>query len=886
MFSQTPKAAPTATPISKSFQAAPSTVPAKKTALFGVDHDTAPASTEPSKNEQATTESAAPSTNTSAQIEKPAQNLFAAFSQPAIQAPSNGLSQSPKPAASTPRPPSYSFTHVPTFEPAPKPASGFTPQPASTTTTSTAQEPSKETSAPPVPRVTVPPNWAANTTDSTNVLELVQELTALNEAYRAKLAQLPATADWSSLSKFHSQKSTELKKKIDDLKKKAAAAKGVTGEETVLSTKRKNDEFAQSESSFKKARSGEPPSTPNSKISALPSTTPKTAPPGKSFNLFSASTGPQETTPAVNLFASTSTQPTVSAAPKPASSTAEQKDTESAGAGGFKPNLASSTTSTSTGFKPNLGSSTSASTGFQPNFGASSAAGKSSSGGFFGQFGGKTKEELRKERLKKAINEEWDSDEDDDDFIPKSEFIARWNRKEDERQAELDAAANSANVNFKFDPTAATKKDTPAFTFTPASSNVPSVSQSAASGASTPGFLNSRVGSPAPSTDGARSVFDTPFDAQTPSDNPFSHLSAASSQREDDSDDENSAKSSVDESKKRKLVATEDAESESSETLEESMRRKKPATKAGSLADRMTRDNSEAAPDAAEKDDSRSMFSGANAKHFNLNGSQTPAPKKSFQFDFDGAAAKSAPPKQNAFAPKMDAFAGDQTFKIGTPIKFGASTGGSTPFSFTPAAATTPTPAESSATLAKPAGNPFAFLSTATSAATSAVSSRAATPATDAEGTDPAAINEDEAQNFVDTEDKSTLSEAERSEFDVLFEHPEAIVTKLVKKEGVAPKWQNFANGRLFVLKSREDQSVIMRLRMKTGAVKINNRFVPSIKSTVAGKNKSQVRTVAPLVKPDGTTGFEDLIVAFKAGTVPEKQALAEKFSNVYNDNI
>jgi hypothetical protein len=885
--SQTPKAAPTATPISKSLQSVPATAPAKKRGIFDNDkyvylrtarklHESEfpnkcrseieSTSAEASKNEQAT-EAAAPAAGTPAQAEKPAQNPFAAFQQPATKAPSSGLFQASKPAAAAPASTAPAFTPAPISAPAPVSASASAPAPA----------PIKDTPVPSVPRVTVPPNWTASTADSTNVLELVQELTALNEAYRAKLTQLPATADWSSLSKFHSQKSAELKKKIDDLKKKAAAAKGVTGEESVLSTKRKNDELAQSESSFKKARGGEPPSTPNSKTSALPSTTPKTAPPAKSFNLFAASTSTQETTPALNLFASTSTQPTASAAAKPSSFTAEQKTTESAGAGGFKPNFGSSAAP--------------ASTGFTPSFKPSSEASSSSGSGFFGQFGGKTKADLRKERLKKAINEEWDSDEDDEDFIPKSEFIARWNREEDERQAKLDAAASSANLNFKFDPSATAKKDTPAFTFTPASSNVPSASQSVASGTSTPGFLNSRVGSPAPSTEGARSVFDTPFGAQTPSDNLFGHLSAASSQREDDSDDEadgeTAAKSSAGgESKQRKSIETGDAGSESSETLEESMRRKKPATKTPSLANRMTRDNSEAAPDTADKDDTLSMFSGPNAKLFNINGSQTPAPKKAFQFDFDGA-AKSAPPKQNAFAPKTDTFAGDQTFKFGSPIKFGASTGASTPFAFTPAASTTATPAETSATTAKPAGNPFAFLNTATSAATSAVSSRAATPATDAEasGTDAAAINEDEAQNFV-AEDKSLLSEAERSEFDVLFEHPEANVTKLVKKEGEAPKWASFANGRLWVLKSREDESVIVRLRMKTGAVKLNNRIVPSIKSSVAGKNKSQVRTVAPFVKDDGSTGFEDLIVAFKAGTGPEKQALASKFSEVYNDNV
>lgn len=805
---------------------------------------------EASNNEPAAAETATP-----AQIEEPAKNPFAALSKPAANT-SNNLFQSPKP--STPAPASASTSTASTSTPAPAPAASlFAPAPAPAATS--VQETPKTAPAPPVPRVTVPPNWNVDTASGTNILDLVHELTALNDAYRAKLAQLPATADWSALSKFHSQKSSEIKKKIDDLKKQAATAKGVTGEESVLSTKRKNDEPTQSDFSVKKVRSDDPPSTPNSKSSALPSTTPKTAPPAKGFNLFAASTS-QDATPPPKLFGAPATD-------KPA----EKKSIESASVGGFKPNLGTS--------------STSASTGFKPNFGASST-GKASSGGFFGQFGGKTKEQLRKERLKKALDAGYESpttsEEEEGNYETKEQWIARWNREEDARQAEMEAAASKAS---QFVPSVSGEKsDAPAFTFTPASSNVASTSQSLASGASTPGLLNSRVGSPAPSTDGGRSVFDTPFGAQTPNNNLFGHLSAASSQHQDDSDDEAddesaSKTSTADDAKKRRLADTGDAESESSETLEESMRRKKPAAKPSSLADRITRDNSEAAPDAADKDSAPSLFSNTNSNLFNMNGSQTPAPKKPFQqFDFAGAAAQSAPPKQAAFAPKTDTFAGDQTFKFGSPIKFSASTT-TAPFGAKPAA--------ESSTPAKPAANPFAFLNAGNSAATSAVSSRAATPATDAEASSTdAAANEEEAQNFVDNDDKSLLSDAERTEFTVLFEHPETIVTKLVKKEGEAPKWQKIANGRLWILKSNEDASVIVRLRMKSGAVRLNNRIVPGLKSSVAGATQSQVRAVAPYVKEDGSTGMEDVILAFKAGTVAEKQELAGRFSEVYNENV
>ncbi|KAF1971623.1 hypothetical protein BU23DRAFT_177692 [Bimuria novae-zelandiae CBS 107.79] len=813
--------------------------------------------------------------------------------QPTTATPSNDPFKASKPATfgSTSTSIAATFTPAPTLKPAPSEsattstAPTFTPAPASKPAASSSKETSKDTPVSTIPRVHVPPEWTANMTSTNDLRECTRALVALNEFYRGRLAQLSPTADWSALSKWHLAQSSELKKKIDQLRKQEAAAKGITGEETILSTKRKNDEQGPVESPFKKARSGEAPATPQSKASALPSTTPKTNPPLTSFNIF-ASASSQQSTPGTNNFSKSATQQSAPA-------------TEPANAGGFKPILGPSSACGNP------------SGGFKPSFGASSATDKPSGGGFFSQFGGKTKEQLRKERLQQALDKDYDSptesEEEEGNYETKEQFIARWNKAEDERQAALDVAANSSTL--KFVPTATNKKtDIPTLKFTNASSNEPSASQSLASGTSTPGFFGSRVGSPAPSTEGARSVFDTPAGTQTPNNNnPFGHLSASSSQRQDDSDDDADDEAAPRSSNgvgshKRKMS---DAEgSESSETLEETMRRKKHATekpslfsrmsygnsnddqdasetpKQLSLTDRITRENSEAAPESVDENTAPPMLNATNSKLFNIGGSQTPAPKKAFQFDFAAAAAKSAPPKQSTLA-------GDQTFKVGDPIKFGSSTSTPSQFNFTPATPTAPASAAST-TPAKPATNPFAFLGAAAhSAANSAVSSRAATPATDAEasGTDSAAINEEEGKNFVDNEDKSLLSDAERDEFNVLFEFPQTIARKIVKKEGGAPAWEKVATGRLWILQNKKDESIIIRLRIKSGAIKVNHRLVSGVPASLTGSSNQQVRTTAPVVK-DGSTGFEPLVFAFNGSDVNEKQELAKRFMTVYNQHV
>lgn len=747
-----------------------------------------------------------------------------------------------------------------------------------------------------IPKVAVPSSWTVPDNGSADLREHIQLLEQINDIYRAKIVQLPAKADWSALSRWHLKESSKLKQKIDDIKKQAAAAKGITGEESILSTKRKTDDSSQLDSPFKRARSGETPTTPKASAPVLPSTTPKANSPSKPFNLFSS--------------ASTQQSSDESAQPK----ATDSKDSTTKA--GFTPNFGTLASSGATGFTPTFGTSASpGAPGFKPSFGASSKTGSSGGSGFFGQFGGKTKEQLLEERMKKALEEGYESpttsEEAEGDYETREQFMARWKKEENERQAALDAAANDTKLTFA--PTTTSQKaDAPTFKFTAASSNAASssdsivASQGFMSGASTPGFLGSRVSSPAPSTEGARSVLDTPLGAQTPSSNLFSHLSAASSQYQDDSDDEADdeavARSFVEEeSKKRKLGNAGDADSESSETLEESMRRKKPATqtsnltnsdteqetsetpkKGRSLLDRITRETSATAPG---EDAGPPSLNSINSKLYNVNGSQTPAAKNSFKFDFDAAAKaapQSAPPKQNIFG-------GDQTFKFGDPIKFGSSTNtnANSIFKVTPP---TPSPVSFSGPTAAPpkaANSPFSFLSAAPSAATSAMSSRATTPASDADASaaEGAAVNEEEALNHVES-DKSVLTSEEKDEFDVLFEAEQVIVNKQVHKEGAPkPEWSKIANGRLWILKSKADDHVILRLRMKSGAVRVNYRIPPVLKSLIMGANMTQVLTRAPTVK-EGKTVVENFIFAFNHKDKTTKQELAKRFSDTYNDNL
>jgi hypothetical protein len=72
---------------------------------------------------------------------------------------------------------------------------------------------------------------------------------------------------------------------------------------------------------------------------------------------------------------------------------------------------------------------------------------------------------------------------------------------------------------------------------------------------------------------------------------------------------------------------------------------------------------------------------------------------------------------------------------------------------------------------------------------------------------------------------------------------------------------------------------------MKSGAVRVNYRIPPVIKSVIMGANKTQVYVKEPAVK-DGKTVLENLIFAFNHKDKDTKQELAKAFSDSYNDNV
>lgn len=733
----------------------------------------------------------------------------------------------------------------------PKVVSSSSPAVLTGTSAPTVEAPDKP-AVPKIGKVTVPPNWVVTNAESNDINVLATELAKVNENYRMKLAQLPATADWSSLSRWHSRETSALNKKIHSIKKQLAAAKGITGEESSLSTKRKTVEAAeheyQHESPTKKARSDAVPTTPASKASVLFSTTPKATPPSNTSGLFGSALTKQ------NNFASDDTA------------------VSQAKAAGFTKSVLAKETPSQTGFKPVFAvSSTPDVSGFKPSTGVSAPG---NSVGLFSQFGS----QARSDRKKKAEDEDWDPDEE-----TKEEWSARWDAEQAQREAEQaaqSAAQSKTAAGFTFKSSTTGESSAPIFRFSTVSSETTSTNNGNAgshdltSGISTPGLFGSRVGSPALSAAGARSVLDTPSAAQSPSSNMFSHLaSGPSSQNQDDTDDEAAESSDGEGSKKRNHEDTVDAESESSETLEDSMRRKKSGL--GTLASRITRDDSVAAQESSEKEVTKPDL---NSSFFQQNsGSQTPKDKTPFKFFDFSAAAQSAPPKPSAFA-------GDQTFKPGSPIKFGTATKSNTTFSVTPAS---PSPAEPSTTTSKAASSPFSFLNApkVASASSSALTSRAATPASDIEASGgESVVDGDEAAPHVEQHDFSLLTAEERDEYEILFEAEQAVAKKVVKS-----KWEQVANGRLWVLKNKTSGQVLVRLRMKNGRLPINHQIPSGIESKIGGKNKTMVTAPLP-----SDAKLESGVFGFKA-TQPcsndeEKMAMAQElaqtFSSVYNSNV
>ncbi|KAJ4375419.1 hypothetical protein N0V86_006950 [Didymella sp. IMI 355093] len=805
-------------------------------------------------------------------------------------------------------------------------------QPPASPTPAKSAAPALDTSvAPQLPKIgklNVPKDWvieevaAPQSADETSdyIIQLAMQLQHMNLKYREIISNVSPLADWSALSIWHHTQSRALKTKIDDARKQRAVAKGVTGFESTLSTKRKVNEETSEESS-KRSRPTEP-STPTPKSSQLSATNSKAAPPATATsNLFSKAISkgatPEKSAPEPPkaLAPSAGFTPSFSAsagpsAPKPSNTGFTPSFSASTGSavpkatpafGATNGTDASKSTSASTGFAPTFGApkASTASTGFTPSFGAPKAApggftptfGGSSSGGnvdFMAAFAknAKTYEQLAAERKKKAKDADYDSDDETEE-----EWSARYDKEEAERLAkEKEAIASasgfslpaSTNASGATTPTPETIKETAKEVAEPkpsASTNLFANLAKPSSGASTPNLF--RAASPAPSTSGGRSVFDTPA-ASSPSANLFGHLSSGPSsahqddtdEDEDEHDDQSQAVGSTGStSPKRKFG---DSETESDDATS---KKQDSAPKKGSLLSRMTRADDADSEAEKENDKPGSIFG-------QTNGASTPTNKPFAFFNFDVAGANTAPPKNT--------FAGDQTFKAGSPIKFGGAPAtekkkdGPT-FQFQPA---TPSPAEFSTTPAKPppSGSLFSFggaggsslappnfgASAPSSVPSSVFSSRAGTPAAETEANKDAAAADDEEGEKHEQVDLSQLTAEEKETTDVVFHIDLALAKQQVDQGDGTKKWENFARGPLWILKDKVSGKCFVRIRIPSGATPLNYQILPALRSTVAGGSRKMVQAT----RPGKDKGLTPVYFAVKS---PE---VAEEFSKKYNESM
>ncbi|KAG9205433.1 hypothetical protein G6514_008075 [Epicoccum nigrum] len=787
------------------------------------------------------------------------------------------------------------------------------PTPAQSTVSDVAATPQ----LPKIGKLSVPKDWVVENIPTPqhpeelvdHIVQLGIELEAMNLKFREIITNASLIADWSALSIWHHQQSRTLKTKIDNAKKQRAAAHGVTGNESTLSTKRSATEESSSQESSKRSRPSEP-STPTPKSTFSSTTTPKANPPATaSSSLFSKAIS-QGTTP------EKSAEPpkTASAAPvqstgfTPLFSASVGPSAPKSNVSGFTPSLSASTGSSSLNGVDSSKSApkaSAASTGFTPSFGAPKAA---SAGGFKPSFGGssggstdfmaafaktaKTYEQLAAERKKKAKDADYDSDDETEE-----EWSARYDKEEAERLAKEKEAVKSAsgfsipgsaNASGATTPTSVAEpakqpaNDKPTTSANPfaslskpvtedksAASTNPFASLSKpASGTSSPNLFS--ASSPAPSASGGRSVFDTPSAAPSPSGNLFSHLSSGeSSTNQDDTDDEDDRAAST--SPKRKLA---ESETDSDDTAN----KKQVSGTKGSLLSRMTRADDAESEAEKESDKPTSTFG-------QTNGASTPTNKPFAFFNFDNAGANTAPPKNT--------FAGDQTFKVGSPIKFGAPATEKKKdgpiFQFQPA---TPSPAEFSTTPAKPppANSLFNFggaggssllapnfgASAPSSVPSSVFNSRAGTPASENEASKDTGAQDDDEEEKHEQVDLSQLTAEEKASNDVVFHIDLALAKQQVDQGDGTKKWENFARGPLWILKDKESGKCFVRIRIPSGATPLNYQILPALRSTVAGGSRKMVQAT----RPGKDKGLTPVYFAVKSSEI------AEEFSRKYNEAI
>jgi len=716
---------------------------------------------------------------------------------------------------------------------------------------------------PKIPKAHVPKSWVVppltaavrNESSFTLIAGLALQLQHLNENFRSKLSNLPAMADWSALSLWHHQQSSTLRKQIEEAKKQRAQAKGITGNESSLSVKRKVNEQSPEEqhaSSSKRARPADPTASPTPASKSNPTPTATSSLFAKAIN-----TQPAASPEPASLFTPKASAPAGEPPKFGASNTGFKPTVPGATGEGvatpfslFKSTSSSAPSNAAGGFKPTTSNGTG---GFKPTTGGSGSS------GFASQFAAKAKtyEQLRAERKKKAKDADYDSDDETEE-----QWSARWDEEEDARLAKEKAETASAS-GFSMPSSAKTSGAS-----TPASNVFSLAKPVTTTSAATNGFFSPRPASPALST-GSQSVFDAPSRSQAASPNIFGHLSSGPSSNQDQSDDEDEAPTA---SVETSTSPKQQAGSLGTDSEEDAPKPKKQAVAPkGSLLSRMTRPNDEGSESERESV-SGSLFGGTNG---------TTTPKPFTYFNFEAAGNKSAPPKS-------DTHGGDQTFKVGTPIKFGGAPAtekkadnAAPTFSFQPASTST-TPSKPPPSLFNFGSNtggssllaPAGGLSGLNSAPSSVFSSRAATPLSEAEtSAQSAAEDEEEKQEQVDL---SQLTDEELKANDIVFETPISLAKHLADKGDGTKTWEIFAKGPLWILKDKVTGKCFVRIRIPSGATPLNYNILPALKAQVKGSNGKSVQVTMP--KKEG--GFAQIFVFFKTPDV------AEEFTTKYNESL
>lgn len=773
------------------------------------------------------------------------------------------------------------------------------------------------------------------------IVDLSSQLRALNLQYRDRMNSIDMGADLSALSLWHHQASAAIKKKIDNAKKQRATANGVTGFESALSTKRKvSDGSPESRdlSTSKKARGDVTPASPTPQPSV--STSRFNPPATTTSNLFARAIdnkggAAEPSSPSTPKTAQKPAPEPAKAAPAFAGFSPSLPTTNETSAttapGGFKPSVA--TAPALGGFKPSVTAAPASGgfkpSGFTPSFGNGSAGG---GGSFLGQFAktAKTYEELAAERKKKEFDEDYDSDEE-----TKEEWNARWDAKEAKRLAEEKEkmaaapgftipaakpadkatpatkppasnpfASLSKPASTPAEPTGSTPAEPtgsttpvskpptsnpfaalgksvnastkPSETASPVSNPFASLAKST-SGTMTPGLFGSRTGSPAPSAASGVSVLNAPSAVKPTSTNIFGHLSsnASSVNGADDSDDsdeeQGTGKSQSDQAQGSVEPSTPtrkpgESETESEKAVEETQ---KQAETKGSLLSRMSKGGEgETGPEKGNSS-SPSLFG-------QTNGTQTPPNKAPFAFfDFGAAGPKTAPPKSETFA-------GDQTFKPGTPIKFGempATEKKAAPtFSFAPITSTTPSKPPPPSLFnfgSSTAGSSLLGPNAAQSGPGSVLSSRAATPLSEADTSAASAAEDEEEGGKQEQIDLSELTEEEKTSNEIVFFTDSALVKQFVDR-GEGKDWENIAKGRLWILKDKSSGKCFIRLRIASGATRLNYQILPALRTAVTGSTKKMVKAT----KPGEEGGLTQLCYILRS------REIAEEFSTKYDDSI